>query len=331
MCGIFCLFDLETAASPAARDLALKAAKLLRHRGPDWSGILVDESAVLAHERLAIVDVQHGAQPLTSAAGTWSWRSTARSTTTAPCGGVPRLPLRTDSDCEPIMPLYARARVKFLNRLQRHFRFRPVRQAPERLAHRPRPDRGQPLYAGRDETGSLTVASEMKALVKFCPVIEDFPPGHYLTRRDRQARPLLRPATGSALRRRRPTASSIRGNSGRAGDAVHSAADVRRALRRADLRRLDSSLVAAWPRGSRGSGSRRATGVRPGGRGSTRLRSGWRDLPTWPPPGAAARDRQRPPRVSSSPAGGAGRAERCHLSHRMLRRRRRSAPRRRCS
>jgi asparagine synthase (glutamine-hydrolysing) len=45
-------------------------ARLLRHRGPDWSGVYADENAVIAHERLSIVDVEHGAQPLTNVEGT---------------------------------------------------------------------------------------------------------------------------------------------------------------------------------------------------------------------------------------------------------------------
>ena len=69
MCGIFCLFDLARDAAPAAREVAVRQARLLRHRGPDWSGLWADDRAVLAHERLAIVDVLHGAQPLRSVDG----------------------------------------------------------------------------------------------------------------------------------------------------------------------------------------------------------------------------------------------------------------------
>ena len=36
------------------------------HRGPDWSGIYTADKAVLAHERLSIVDVNTGAQPIMS-------------------------------------------------------------------------------------------------------------------------------------------------------------------------------------------------------------------------------------------------------------------------
>ena len=63
MCGIVGIFNLSEPV-PQARDKALRMATKIRHRGPDWSGIYSDDKAILAHERLSIVDVEHGAQPL---------------------------------------------------------------------------------------------------------------------------------------------------------------------------------------------------------------------------------------------------------------------------
>ena len=63
MCGIVGIFNVIGPVSEA-RDKALKMATKLRHRGPDWSGIYSNDKAILAHERLSIVDVEHGAQPL---------------------------------------------------------------------------------------------------------------------------------------------------------------------------------------------------------------------------------------------------------------------------
>ena len=80
------------ARNPAElRRQALAQGRKLRHRGPDWSGVYSDEHAILAHERLAIVDVEHGAQPLVDPRRrARCWRSTARSTTTASCGAALR-------------------------------------------------------------------------------------------------------------------------------------------------------------------------------------------------------------------------------------------------
>jgi asparagine synthase (glutamine-hydrolysing) len=66
MCGIVALLNLDPAQAPHAdlRRQVIAQAKKIRHRGPDWSGVFADERAILAHERLSIVDVEHGAQPL---------------------------------------------------------------------------------------------------------------------------------------------------------------------------------------------------------------------------------------------------------------------------
>ena len=62
MCGIIGLFNIQN--KQAMRQEALKMVRKIRHRGPDWSGSYSDENCVLMHERLSIVDVEHGAQPL---------------------------------------------------------------------------------------------------------------------------------------------------------------------------------------------------------------------------------------------------------------------------
>ena len=63
MCGIAGIFNF-TEPEAQTRYKALRMASKIRHRGPDWSGVYSDEKAILAHERLSIVDVEHGAQPL---------------------------------------------------------------------------------------------------------------------------------------------------------------------------------------------------------------------------------------------------------------------------
>lgn len=65
MCGIVCVFDLKEKAE-ILRPQILEMAKTIRHRGPDWSGVYSDDKAILAHERLAIVDPASGKQPLFS-------------------------------------------------------------------------------------------------------------------------------------------------------------------------------------------------------------------------------------------------------------------------
>ena len=68
MCGIAGIFNIEE-VTPAIRTKCLEMSRKLRHRGPDWSGIYTGRSAVLAHERLSIVDPLSGGQPLISQDG----------------------------------------------------------------------------------------------------------------------------------------------------------------------------------------------------------------------------------------------------------------------
>ena len=64
MCGIVCAFNTKN--NDSLRLKVLEMAKTIRHRGPDWSGIYSNENAIVAHERLAIVDPSSGQQPLFS-------------------------------------------------------------------------------------------------------------------------------------------------------------------------------------------------------------------------------------------------------------------------
>ena len=76
MCSLFCILDVVGDAA-SQRQQAIQHSRRLRHRGPDWSGLYLDAHAILAHERLAIVDVEHGAPALaecirhTNTCGQW--------------------------------------------------------------------------------------------------------------------------------------------------------------------------------------------------------------------------------------------------------------------
>ena len=186
MCGIFCLFELEKDGAAAAREVALKQARLLRHRGPDWSGMWSGDRAVMAHERLAIVDILHGAQPLRSIDGRLVLAVNGEiynhHEIRAEIGS--REAFRTDSDCEVILPLYALEGPKLLNRLRGMFAFALYDGANDDWLIARDPIGIIPLYVGRRKDGSLAVSSELKALVPVCERVEEFPPGHYQTGRD---------------------------------------------------------------------------------------------------------------------------------------------------
>ncbi|MHB0970729.1 MAG: asparagine synthase B [Thermoanaerobaculia bacterium] len=194
MCSILGILEISGDATKL-RATALRLSRLQRHRGPDWSGIAVCDRAILAHERLAIVDVMHGAQPLTNAERThflavngeiYNHRE-LRATT-------PEYAYQTDSDCEVILALYRQHGAAFLPMLNGIFAFVLYDAEADRYLIA-RDHLGiVPLYTGRDAEGHLYVASEMKALVPVCRTIETFPPGHFLDSADGELRRYYEPS-----------------------------------------------------------------------------------------------------------------------------------------
>ena len=194
MCSITGLFDLAT-AQPEARRLALTLSARQRHRGPDWSGIYAEERAVLAHERLAIVDVEGGAQPLLSADGTLALAVNGeiynhRELEAALCEPYT---FQSKSDCEVINALYRDEGPAFLPRLNGIFAFALWDAAQGEYLIARDPIGVCPLYYGRDAHGQLLVASEMKALAGVTTSFKPFPPGHYLTRAHPEPVPYFSP------------------------------------------------------------------------------------------------------------------------------------------
>ena len=187
MCSILGILDLQTDAA-SLRPRALQLSRRQRHRGPDWSGVWTADRAILVHERLAIVDVLHGAQPLVNEGGTHALcvngeiynHRELRAGLSAPYR------FRTDSDCEIILALYAERGADFLGELNGIFAF--VLYDAERARYLIARDHIGivPLYTGRDEHGQLYVASELKALEPVCRTVAEFPPGPLLDSRARR-------------------------------------------------------------------------------------------------------------------------------------------------
>lgn len=181
MCSIFAILDIQSDAA-ALRSTALEMSKLMRHRGPDWSGIHTTPRAILAHERLAIVDIEHGAQPLLSEDGQLVLAVNGEiynhKELKAELGD--KYSYQTNSDCEVILALYQEYGCDFLDKLNGIFAFVLYDKAKDCYLIG-RDHMGIiPLYTGRDTSGNFYVASEMKALVPVCKTVEVFSPGHYL-------------------------------------------------------------------------------------------------------------------------------------------------------
>ena len=183
MCGIVGIFNLKQPSS-ALRGKALDMAKRIRHRGPDWSGIYCGSSAILAHERLSIVDPQSGGQPLFSADGRQVLAVNGEIYNQRTLRQQLDYPFRTGSDCEVILPLYRRRGVDFLEELNGIFAFALYDEERDEFLIARDPIGVIPLYIGYDADGTVYCASELKALEGQCERYEPFPPGHYYWSRE---------------------------------------------------------------------------------------------------------------------------------------------------
>ena len=183
MCSIFGIFGLQPGDDvQVLRRQSLERSGRLRHRGPDWSGVYVDEGAILVHERLAIVDPAGGSQPLLSEDGQqalavngeiYNHKALKAELTQA-------YVFQTESDCEVINALYrVDSPASYLNRLNGIFAFALWDKAQQRAIIARDPMGVVPLYWGHDAQGRLRVASEMKALSDDCADVAQFPPGHW--------------------------------------------------------------------------------------------------------------------------------------------------------
>ena len=180
MCGFVGIFELSQ-DTEFLRKQALKMAKKIRHRGPDWSGIFCSEEAILVHERLSIVDIESGGQPLLSK---------DKNLILAVNGEIYNhktirnkykdiYEFQSNSDCEVILSLYKDKGVSFLDDLNGIFAFALYDKENDTFLIG-RDHMGIiPLYMGYDEHGQFFVASEMKSLEGVCSSIKEFPAGHY--------------------------------------------------------------------------------------------------------------------------------------------------------
>jgi len=184
MCAILGILNI-TAGKEELRRQALDLTKRQRHRGPDWTGVYTGTSAILAHERLAIVGVESGAQPILNPRGTHALAVNGEiynhKQLEASIGGV--FDFRTGSDCEVILALYQQKGTSFIDELVGMFAF--VLYDDEKDTWLIARDHLGivPLYTGHDAQGNLYVSSEMKAIVPACQHVQEFPPGHLMTPR----------------------------------------------------------------------------------------------------------------------------------------------------
>lgn len=185
MCGIVSIFNIQQQTSEL-RQKALRMSQKIRHRGPDWSGIYCGKTAILAHERLSIVDPESGKQPLFSVDG---------KQILAVNGEIynhkdirkqyeGKYEFQTGSDCEVILALYRDKGIDFLEDISGIFAFALYDEESDSFLIARDQIGVIPLYIGYDSDGKVYVASELKALEGQCEHYEPFLPGHYYWSKD---------------------------------------------------------------------------------------------------------------------------------------------------
>lgn len=182
MCGILAILGIQNASDKRAR--AVELSSRIRHRGPDWSGVVIRDDNIFCHERLAIVGVMSGEQPMISNDGSivlsvngeiYNYKELMAS------GLKNKYEFQTGSDCEVLMYLYLEKGPEFLNDLQGDFAFAMGNSKTNSYIVARDPIGVVPLYWGKDANGAMWFASEMKALIDDCPELAIFPPGTYYT------------------------------------------------------------------------------------------------------------------------------------------------------
>ena len=199
MCGFVATLKTKGGAREK-REQTLKMSAKIRHRGPDWSGVYSSDRAVLAHERLAIVDPLSGKQPLYSPDGKivlavngeiYNHQEIRRRY-------VGQYEFQTGSDCEVILALYNSLSpdpspvregssvtheqiCSMLEQLSGIFAFVLFDENTGDYLIARDPIGVIPLYMGHDKDGTVYVASELKALEGRCDDYAPFPPGHFCT------------------------------------------------------------------------------------------------------------------------------------------------------
>lgn len=187
MCGIIGILNIQEKPE-SLRTKALTMSGKIRHRGPDWSGIYVGKSAILAHERLSIVDPQSGSQPLKNKELThilavngeiYNHRDIRAKL-------ADKYEFQTGSDCEVILALYKEKGINFLEDLNGIFAFVLYDAEKDEFLIARDPIGVIPLYIGKDSDGKIYVSSELKALEGNCESYEPFLPGHYFWSKEGQ-------------------------------------------------------------------------------------------------------------------------------------------------
>ena len=165
MCGIAGIVGIQDKA--IAENKINIMCESLKHRGPDATGVFIEDEIALGHLRLSIIDLSEAAnQPFFDASGRYAiayngeiynYREVKKS--------LPEYPFRTDSDTEVILAAFQKYGADCLSMLNGMFAFaiwdrqrRELFFARDRLGVKP-------FYYTQLADGAFAFASEIRALL----------------------------------------------------------------------------------------------------------------------------------------------------------------------
>jgi asparagine synthase (glutamine-hydrolysing) len=168
MCGICGIVLPDGSSRRLDRELLVRMRDQITHRGPDGAGEFLDRGIALGHRRLSIVDVAHGAQPMSAADGAVQIvynGEVYNHPELMPALQAAGVQYATHCDTETVLHLYLRHGARMPEQLRGMFalaiwdaRTRELFIARDRLGIKPL------CYVHTDD-GALYFASEIKALI----------------------------------------------------------------------------------------------------------------------------------------------------------------------
>ena len=181
MCGIAAFINNKSSGDNIEkRKYLLELSKKIRHRGPDWNGIYMDKKVIITHERLSIVGIDHGSQPIENQDMILSVNGEIYNYKTLYSDVLHNKYIpTTESDCEIIINLYQEFGIECIKMLDGVFSFVLYDKKKSKILIGRDPIGVNPLYYGITPDKELMFASEMKVLNDDCEHIDSFPPGHY--------------------------------------------------------------------------------------------------------------------------------------------------------
>ena len=181
MCGI------SGWVGPRDREAAERMRSTIRHRGPDDQGAYEDDSATLLHERLSIIDLAGGRQPMSDEAGRYHVIFNGEIYNYRELRGdliAQGHQFRTQSDTEVIVHLYEQMGERCPEKLIGMFAF-AIWDSVERTLFLARDRLGiKPLFYAEIPDGKFLFASELKAILAHGGVARELDPeglDRYLT------------------------------------------------------------------------------------------------------------------------------------------------------